>query len=174
MHARMLVTAAVVALTGAPLAAQETKLVTLTNLHPDDKRHVLYSTNFQQSGMIPICTEVKQVEKSGKRLVFEVGGQKYDYDFAGNTTPEGFDANVAKYFGVKCDMPKGLSAVDQQGIKEGRALVGMTKKAVILAIGYPPGHKTKSTDDDMWTYWHSRFNTFIVYFQDGKVREVKD
>ena len=176
MLARVIVAAAVVALVGPAAAAQEATLFTLTNLHPDIKRSSLSTTNFQQDGLIPACTEVKQLERSGKKLVFEFKGTKYHYELQGNSTPEGFEANVVKYFGATCDAAavKRMSSVDQQGIKEGRALVGMTKKGVLLAIGYPPGHRTKSTDDDQWTYWHNRFNTFIVYFTDGKVREIKD
>jgi hypothetical protein len=36
----------------------------------------------------------------------------------------------------------GLSATDRKGIKEGRALSGMTKKGVRMAWGYPARHRT--------------------------------
>ena len=177
MLARLVFAAAVVALAGAPAAAQQAKLFTLTNLHPDSKRALLYSANYQQDGMIPVCTEVKQLERNKKDMYFEVAGTKYHYELHGGTTPEGLEPNLAKYFGESCDQAKaamkGMSTADQNGIKAGIAMVGMSKQAVILAMGYPPTVRTPSTDGDSWTYWRNRWITTVITFVDGKVAVVK-
>jgi hypothetical protein len=68
---------------------------------------------------------------------------------------------------------KGLSATDRKGIKEGRALKGMTKKGVRMAWGYPARHKTPSLDDDVWTYWRNRWTMKYVTFSNGKVTEIR-
>ena len=68
---------------------------------------------------------------------------------------------------------KGLSATDRKGIKQGRALVGMTKKGVRIAWGYPAKHRTPSLDDDVWTYWRNRWVTKAVTFSKGKVTQVR-
>ena len=68
---------------------------------------------------------------------------------------------------------KGLSATDRKGIKEGRALKGMTKKGVRMAWGYPARHKTPSLDDNVWTYWRNRWVMKTVTFSNGKVTEVR-
>jgi len=67
-----------------------------------------------------------------------------------------------------------LSAKDQQGIKTGQALVGMTKEGVKIALGYPAKHKTPSLEDNTWTYWRNRFRTEVVTFDsNGQVTSIQ-
>jgi hypothetical protein len=67
----------------------------------------------------------------------------------------------------------GLNAQDQEGIAAGRAIVGMTKQGVMIALGYPAKHRTPSTDLNTWIYWRGRFNVLTVNFgQDGKVASI--
>lgn len=69
---------------------------------------------------------------------------------------------------------EGLSEKDLEGIRLGRALVGMTKKGVMMALGYPAAHRTPSLEDNIWVYWKNRFTTKEVIFgQDGKVIEAR-
>ena len=68
---------------------------------------------------------------------------------------------------------QGLGATDRKGIKEGRALSGMTKKGVRMAWGYPARHKTPSLEDNVWTYWRNRWVMKTVTFSNGKVTEVR-
>ena len=151
---------------------------TLTNLHPDEARSKLYSINFQQAGLIPLCTEVEIVKANRKQIKFKVKetGKEYKYDHHRNAG-EDLDANAAKYFGKQCnkDNVAKLSEVDQDGVKQGRALVGMSKQGVIYAIGYPPVAKTPTLDATVWKYWSNRFNTFdVVFSADGKVTHVNN
>ncbi|MBF0201743.1 MAG: hypothetical protein HQK66_10620 [Desulfamplus sp.] len=57
-----------------------------------------------------------------------------------------------------------FSAVDQQGIKDGTAIKGMTKKGIMTALGYPAAHRTPSLDAYEWIYWTNRFKTYAVIF----------
>ena len=67
-----------------------------------------------------------------------------------------------------------LSDVDRQGIKEGKALVGMSKQGVMIALGYPAKHETPSTDQNRWTYWKGRMAKYAVEFDNnGKVASVQ-
>ncbi len=67
----------------------------------------------------------------------------------------------------------GLNAQDQEGIRAGKAIVGMTRQGVMIALGYPAKHRTPSTDLNTWVYWKGRFNVLTVNFgQDGKVVSV--
>ena len=68
----------------------------------------------------------------------------------------------------------GLSEKDQEGIKAGQALVGMTKGGVKIALGYPAMHKTPSTDLNKWVYWKRTIRTITVTFKDGKVAAIKE
>jgi len=52
--------------------------------------------------------------------------------------------------------------------------IGMSKKAVLAAIGYPPQHQTPSLNGDTWTYWSSRTNRFAVIFKQDKVDHIVD
>lgn len=67
----------------------------------------------------------------------------------------------------------GLSDVDREGIEQGKALRGMSKLGVKIALGYPATHRTPSLDSDMWIYWKNRFVTTSVRFEEGKVVSVR-
>ena len=67
----------------------------------------------------------------------------------------------------------GLSPADEQGIKAGRAMAGMTKQGVMIALGYPAKHRTPSTDLNTWLYWKGRYNMLAVEFDNsGKVTSL--
>jgi outer membrane protein assembly factor BamE (lipoprotein component of BamABCDE complex) len=83
--------------------------------------------------------------------------------------------HLTHFFGRECKTSKvkSLSAVDQEGIKQGVALKGMTREGVVLAMGIPPRHKTPSLDADSWKYWVNRFGTMQVKFdKNGLVSEI--
>ncbi len=69
----------------------------------------------------------------------------------------------------------GLSQVDLEGVKTGKALVGMSKQGVLTALGLPPTHKTPSLDDNSWTYWKDKYRTLVVEFDGtGTVRNIRE
>ncbi|MCP4691575.1 MAG: hypothetical protein GY859_26250, partial [Desulfobacterales bacterium] len=49
-----------------------------------------------------------------------------------------------------------LSALDRKGVKLGKAFIGMSKKGVRIALGYPSRHRTPSLDANTWVYWKNR------------------
>lgn len=66
-----------------------------------------------------------------------------------------------------------FSEIDQKGIRQGKAYIGMSKKAVRISLGYPATHRTPSLESDTWIYWRNRFNTMAVEFgNDGKVKNI--
>ena len=148
---------------------------TLVNLHPDEQRHRLYSVNYQQSGLIPRCSKVAIESVDKRKMTFRLdGGPEYEYVFH-NSLREPIPKHLDRYFGKKCE-PKleSLSEVDRKGVQAGSVLPGMTKRAVILALGYPPEHATPSLDSDVWTFWKNRFGKMQVHFTGNKVTEIKD
>ena len=151
-------------------------VVTLVNLHPDDKNRRLYSVNYQQDGLIPLCTKVRITAVTHRAMTFELedGGRKYEYNFH-DTLRQEIPKHLDQFFGKTCPKKQvdSLGSVDRQGIKEGRALPGMTKAGVILAIGYPPEHATPSLDVSAWKYWRNRFATTLIHFEDGKVARIQ-
>jgi hypothetical protein len=45
---------------------------------------------------------------------------------------------------------------------------------IIVAIGYPPITETPKLNVDRWTYWNSRFDRFIVRFENDRVARIQD
>ncbi|EGJ51817.1 hypothetical protein [Desulfocurvibacter africanus] len=66
----------------------------------------------------------------------------------------------------------GLTELDKQGLKAGKAMKGMTKPGVMAALGYPSPHSTLSLDADKWVYWTNRFGTRAIFFENGLVVSV--
>ena len=63
--------------------------------------------------------------------------------------------------------------VDQRGIKDGKAYMGMTKEGVMLALGYPSLYVTVSMEKNEWVYYRNRFSRRRILFDaDGKVSEL--
>lgn len=158
------------------LATIQAQLYTLTNLHPDARRSRMFSMNYLQDGLIPVCTPVVFNEVDDDHVYFTVTetGARFEYLYRDSGEP--FDVNINKYFGPSCDRAAiaTMSAVDQQGIQEGAILPGMTKRGVTLAVGFPPPVRTPTLDLDTWTYWQSRVNRLEVYFTGGVVTGVRD
>jgi hypothetical protein len=145
-------------------------VVTLTNLHPDEAASRLYATNYQQIGLIPICTRVTLLERNAKRLLFrnEANGKTYEYVYHPSAV-EPLPDHLQRYFGTECPQKKldALDEVDRRGVALGKPITGMTKAGVVLAMGYPPPHVTPSLDANRWIYWLGRFEQEVVVFDDG-------
>lgn len=161
---------------GVNLMKQDT-VYTLTNLHPDDVHGRLYAVNYQQAGLIPMCSAVKLDAKNKKVLKFTVKKTNKQYQYIYHkAAAEKFPAHLLRFFGASCPKAemKALGKRDAEGLRRGKALKGMTKKGVILAIGHPPKHVNPTPmESDSWTYWSNRFNRFLVEFDSkGKVSRI--
>ena len=162
--------------TGEDLFQTNKPVYTLVNLHPDEKRMKLYSVNFQQDGLIPVCTQVNIVDVTNKNLTFKISSTDKQYTLTKHKSSPDFSKYLSNYFGTECNNSKikKLSTLDQQGIKDGVVKKGMTKEGVKYAIGFPPEHKTPSLNNNEWLYWKNRFNTFRVEFKDNTVSNIID
>jgi hypothetical protein len=162
--------------TGEDLFQTNKPVYTLVNLHPDEKRMKLYSVNFQQDGLIPVCTQVNIVDVTNKNLTFKISSTDKQYTLTKHKSSPDFSKYLSNYFGTECNSSKikKLSTLDQQGIKDGVVKEGMTKEGVKYAIGFPPEHKTPDLNSNEWLYWKNRFNTFKVEFKDNTVSNIID
>lgn len=158
-------------------APQIRQAYTLVNLHPDETNQRLYSMNYQQRGLIPLCSQasILSVDQTQMRFVVHETGREYSYIFH-ERTYEAPEVNLQLYFGPECNPPppSSFTPLEQEGIRAGKVVPGMSKRAVILAMGYPPRHATPTLEQDQWQYWSSRFDRVIVNFKDGRVDSVKD
>ena len=132
------------------------------------------STNYGRGTLVPINTKVRvdDITSSAIKLTIVDSGKALKL------------ANIEKYTGGGTDVlaertlstePTDLSGFEfQKDIRVGRLRLGMTKEEAILARGYPPVHRTYSTEDDRWVYQQNRFVTQTILFADGKLVEGRN
>src|SRR2546428_8442191 len=75
--------------------------------------------------------------------------------------------------GERARSPEGSSDRVGKLIEQGVVDVGMTRDQVLMALGYPPAHRTPALDAPVWTYWQNRWATMQVYFDGDRVARVE-
>lgn len=135
-------------------------VMTQVNLHPDEANARLYAANYQQPGLIPVGSAVVLEALNHNQLRFHVvdTARRYTYIYH-RAAVEPLVKHLEKIFGTTDPMVEisGLSEIDREGIQQGRALPGMTKRGVWFALGPPPPNRTPSTDANTWIYWSSKW-----------------
>lgn len=134
------------------------------------------TTNYRRGASIPVNTKVKLLEITNKsiKVRLEPGKQELVVKNAIKHTNDDTVKAFEKLFGKNKVNLSGFSKLERENIKNGTVAKGMRKKAVLVAIGYPPQIETMSLDSDQWTYWSSKWNRFIVHFKNGKVDKIQD
>lgn len=154
---------------------------TTCNLHANPKTGDVYSINYQfPDALIPWGTKVKLLDVTRGRATLEIApGKTFNYYFDHRTVAAEKRSTNLKSF-LSQDIQKlreevdRMSEIDKKGIKRGVILKGMSKKAVILAAGLPPGFANPDPmKSSVWNYWDNSSSQFLVYFDDkGKVKEI--
>lgn len=137
-------------------------------------RHL--TTNYRKGNLLRINTQVQLKEITDNDIQLEILPSHSKLRIENVEKHTGDDVRQAfnKLFGKnKVDLSR-FTRSERDYIDLGRVGKGMRKKAVIAAIGYPPITETPSLDNNEWTYWSSRFNRFIVKFQNDKVAQIQD
>lgn len=173
MRARAAFLAAIFAFGLAGAASAQDRLYTASNIW-FEKPDKVYSTGYQKGNMLPAGSEVKDVKRSRGKLEFTDVKQdmKFTAEFVvkhhpGLTAEQWMDRFLtAKDFAA---LTKGLTAAEIKAIRAGQVQTGMSRKAVLVSVGYPPEVATASTDLDVWKYWRDRFRNYQVKFSGGKV-----
>jgi hypothetical protein len=155
--------------------AEETgKFYTKSNIWYEKSEKIL-STNYHKGAMIPIGTKVEVLKSNRKKIEFRdsASGTVFKIKLVKKYTDLNPDEFFNRYFSKDNLLNSGefnsLSPMEKEAVKAGRIEKDMSKAAVLLAYGYPPTHRTPSTDQDTWTYWVSRLGNFLVQFEGGKV-----
>ncbi len=134
------------------------------------------TTNYRRGASIPVNTPVKLLNITSKTIEVQVDNSnqklliKNVEKHTGDDVYRAFDKLFAK---KKVNLSK-FTALERAQIDRGSVAKGMSKDAVIIAIGYPPITETMNLDSNTWVYWSGRFNRFNVHFKDGKVSKVED
>jgi hypothetical protein len=137
-------------------------------------RHL--TTNYRRGILVPVNTQVRLEDITSDEIFLEILPSraklhvKNVQKHTGDSTAQAF----AKLFGKnKLDLSR-FSALEKENILAGKVAPTMSKKAVIAAIGYPPITETPNLGVNQWTYWNSRFDRFIVHFENDLVARAQD
>jgi hypothetical protein len=120
--------------------------------------------------VIPMCTPVRLVQAKGRRIVFEANGQRYRYTIHRSSRID-LMTHLNRTFASPCPDIRAMTAIDQQGVQAAQPYVGMSRQAVVFALGYPPDHKTATLEQSPWTYWGQR-GEVQVHFMGDTISQV--
>jgi len=144
--------------------------------HPEK----IYSTNYHKGTILPVGTKISVVGFDKEKIRFTVSdsGMIFTYIHVRKHSSITMEELFDRYFSNKNIMAQesifnNLATAEQKNIKNGTIDVGMSKDAVLMTYGYPPSHKTPTLDSNMWTYWRDRFRRVLVYFENGKIVNIK-
>lgn len=129
-------------------------------------RHL--TTNYGRGEFAPVNSQVQVKSIKGKKMVLVYKGQ--------DISIENVEKHSNKTLTEVGDLMLSTSPVNVGGqfakdISLGVMRLGMTKDEVIQARGYPPAHKTPSTEYDTWVYWSSRFVQISIVFENDRLTE---
>lgn len=134
------------------------------------------TTNYRRGALIPVNTQVRLEEIDDDDIMMEILPDRTKLHVE-NVAKHTADTTVRAFMKLFNKNPVNLSRfsrVEQEGIQAGRVVKGMSKQAVITAIGYPPVTQTPTLQLNRWTYWSSRFNRFVVEFVKDRVAFIQD
>ena len=134
------------------------------NIFFEKGRHV--TTNYSRGDLLPINTKVTIVKISSKRMTLESEYGVVTLVNAKKHTRKTMEEIADRFLSLTPRKLKGRFAKD---ITYGEMRLGMSKKQVIMARGYPPAHKTYSTESDRWTYWTSKFVQRSIIFENNRL-----
>jgi hypothetical protein len=141
------------------------------SLFQEKFRHL--ATNYRRGILVPANTKVTLVGKSRDTIrVRDESGAVLTIVNVPNFTGADVEGVFNRTFSATPVDLSQFTELEQRNIRNGTVAMGMTKDAVIKALGYPPKHETPSLESNQWRYWAHRFRTYIVSFQDGKVVKV--
>jgi len=143
---------------------EQTEFYTAYNVWYEHANRI-YSINYKKGALIPAGTRVVGVNLVGggkPRVDFtwEAQGGRYSIHFQPKFHP-GITLNqFASRYLTPADLAgltEGLDEQEKLCVSRGVVTAGISKKAVLVAYGYPPEHVTPSLDNDRWYYWVNRF-----------------
>ncbi len=153
---------------------------TKVNIWYENTNDIL-STNYHRGNILPLGTKVKIHNIIGSKIQFtpEGSGQLFTIINTKKTSTISTERLFNRYFSTEVIKPGAgdyyqANEADRENIKKGIITLGMSKKAVILAYGYPPTHKTPQLSSDIWYYWYARLHKVNVYFKDDKVIKIEN
>ena len=136
--------------------------------------------NYHKGTMLRAGSRVRIDRMTSRKIDFVTlkNGLEYRILFSSKYFPRTRIEEYARlYFGTQnpLESPEyaGFSAIEKKGVEEGAIKKGMSRKAVLMAYGYPPRHRTRSIEEDTWSYWNNRlFRMEVRFDKDGRVAQI--
>jgi len=137
--------------------------------------HTHRTTNYRKGILVPVNTEVVFTKATKKEIIVKLAdGSNLTVANIEDFSGEKIDGIFIRTFSTnKVELAK-FTDVERNAILGGFVETGMSKGAVLVALGYPPKHQTSSLLANQWRYWQNRFNTFVVHFKDDRVSQIQD
>jgi len=153
----------------------ETKLYTAYNIWKVRQLLLRRCINYKHGyNMIPAGTEVRKAKIGSDRdrreaikFINTNDNREYNIYFVSKWHP---GKTIEDYLGYMFttknfeELTAGMTETEIEGIKKGIVLNGMRKEAVLICYGYPPEHRTRSLESNVWVYWKNKFTPFEVCF----------
>ena len=140
------------------------------------EKGVYRTTNYRRGTLLAVNTPVELLEIEPNAIKVKLTQTNTELLVKSIAKHTGNDVyqTFAKLFAKQAVNLSRFNRLERGNIKKGTVAKGMSRAAVQVAIGYPPITRTPSLDSNGWTYWSSRFNTFIVHFENDKVSRIQD
>lgn len=152
---------------------QSQSLYTCCNIHYE--KNEVVDANYYIGSTLPFGSQVTVEKVTSDTLTFRAGATELTLVHSYGRDQESAQQYFQKIFITSdphvafASWPKDV----QSAISDSRVEIGMTKPQVIMSLGYPPTHRTASTDLNTWVYWYNRWVTYQVQFgDDGKVSNL--
>ena len=144
--------------------------------------------NFMKTGdFLPIGAEVKvQKLKSDEALlkIKDEGGREHEVEWDLDEALPDCATVLQRTLGASAPSMEGLSSVQVDAIKRGAISEGMSRKAVFLAVGYPPHFYERPWSDtparnkdltlNELTFVGSTYDFIVVKFENDHVKAIDD
>ncbi|VAW95791.1 hypothetical protein MNBD_GAMMA21-1548 [hydrothermal vent metagenome] len=134
---------------------------------------------FHRGAILPVGTKVTLGDMNSKAFKFKTeSGAEYRIYSRKYYSMTGQEMSNL-FFSKKNPMAKGgqfhkFSKMEQKQIKAGILKKGMSRKAAIMAYGYPPTHVNPDINADVWQLWKSRWDKIQVTFTKDKITNILD
>lgn len=124
----------------------------------------------------PVGTALDFQSFDGRFFIFREPRQKVELrlEFVERHVQQSPESWFADNFSVKPVAPSASSASEKESIIKCQPYVGMSRKAVLQALGYPPRSLTPSLQADELKYEWKRFDRRSFLFKGDQLVQIKD
>lgn len=129
----------------------------------------LSAVNYRTGTLISIGTPIEVVEIRTQSVTARLADGGQNFVFVPYKTPNVPITDILTLFFSEQPLDEELAALPEDvktKVEAGEVAPGMSKEAVMMAIGPPPLHANPKRDENVWRYWSNRFNTFEVEFDE--------